>query len=163
MYLAGRQIASHQAPLRGGGHNGNVRHVRPIKRRLQSGTRGLVAHSCIDARLAQDSFGTASSRQHEREAILLQRFKAHDAAVTATLVLQDAGALSRKPACYLYCQTCHGALFAVTGDTKEIVTASLDKSLALWRLQVLSASRPVCHLLDCQHAVMAFKVLFTTY
>ncbi|DBA82342.1 hypothetical protein WJX79_008773 [Trebouxia sp. C0005] len=112
MSLAGRQLASQRATLRGFGQKVSAPHCRPLICRRQLSLTAPLARNCTtDARLAQDTSGTAPSKHHEKEAILLQRYKAHDAAITATLVLQDAG------------------------DTKEVVTASLDKSLALWRLQ----------------------------
>lgn len=111
MSLAGRQLSSRKVLSHGFGKVACVRQARPASHRLRSGT-SYVARNCTDARLAQDNTsGTAPSQRHEREAILLQRYKAHNAAITATLVREDAG------------------------NTKEVVTASLDKSLALWRLQ----------------------------
>ncbi|KAK9835705.1 hypothetical protein WJX74_006335 [Apatococcus lobatus] len=53
----------------------------------------------------------AIREQKGKEAILCQRFKAHNAAVTALLVARD------------------------KGNKKEIITASLDKTLALWNLE----------------------------
>lgn len=46
--------------------------------------------------------------QHQQEAVLCQRFRAHSSALTSVLVLTD------------------------TDEQQEIVTASLDKSVALW-------------------------------
>ena len=93
MSLAGRQLSSRKVLSHGFGKVACVRQARPASHRLRSGT-SYVARNCTDARLAQDNTsGTAPSQRHEREAILLQRYKAHNAAITATLVREDAGAL----------------------------------------------------------------------
>jgi len=95
MSLAGRQLASQRATLRGFGQKTSAPHCRPLICRRQLSLKAPLARNCTtDARLAQDTSGTAPSKHHEKEAILLQRYKAHDAAITATLVLQDAGILS---------------------------------------------------------------------
>ncbi len=114
MSLAGRQFVSHKCSLRGLAQSISPRQIRPLTHRRHSGARNAIARTCTDARLAQpDNSGTAPSQQHEREAILLQRFKAHDAAVTATLVLQDAGALSGDTLSGPYLQQVHPATLSL--------------------------------------------------
>ncbi|KAK9815652.1 hypothetical protein WJX72_007443 [[Myrmecia] bisecta] len=63
-----------------------------------------------------------------REAILCQRVKAHTSAVTASLVLSDGGHL------------------------KELITTSLDKTMALWRLQESEDDTP-CSCADIEEVV----------
>lgn len=111
MSLAGRQLMPHKASLHGLSQSLVTRHVRPITHRQRPSTTRAIARPSTDARLAQKSSTAAPSQRHEKEAVLLQRYKAHGAAITATLVLQDAG------------------------DNKEVISASLDKSMALWRIQ----------------------------
>ncbi|KAL3152801.1 WD repeat-containing protein 90 [Trebouxia sp. C0009 RCD-2024] len=108
MSIAGRQLYSQgfsQQSRRPACASPRLRTLTP---RPQPRRRNAAISCSTDARLTS---GAVSSQRCEKEAILLQRFKAHDAAITASLVLQDAG------------------------GTKELVTASMDKSLALWRLQ----------------------------
>jgi pleiotropic regulator 1 len=71
-------------------------------------------HQAICARLAHPHSAPQQSAPN-REALLLERFKGHTAAVTAVLVTSDAE------------------------QSKEFITSSLDKSVALWNLPLTSA------------------------
>ena len=94
MSLAGRQLMPHKASLHGFSQSFVTRHVRPITPRQRPLTTRAIARPSTDARLAQKNSTAAPSQRREKEAILLQRYKAHGAAITATLVLQDAGAVA---------------------------------------------------------------------
>lgn len=145
MSIAGRQLYSQgfsQQSRRPACASPRLRTLTP---RPQPRRRNAAISCSTDARLTS---GAVSSQRCEKEAILLQRFKAHDAAITASLVLQDAGVLSA-------CTTqvlgvildkfrCLLTRPFLTGGTKELVTASMDKSLALWRLQVIGFACCAC-------------------
>lgn len=116
---------------------------RALTHRPQPRARNAAVRCSTDARLA----GVVSSQQrHEKEAILLQRYKAHDAAVTATLVLHDKctpnAPISDQP--FEFASSLLLIFRLLAGGTKEIVTASLDKSMALWRLQVITTCLCFC-------------------
>ena len=94
MSVAGRQLCSQGVSLHCLRQSNAVRRPRALTHRQQPRIRNVVVRCTTDARLAQDSSGAAPSQSREREAILLQRYKAHEKAITASLVLQDAGTLS---------------------------------------------------------------------
>ena len=149
MTLVGRQLAAQGTSLRGFGQVCNRRVPRPLTSR-QVCRRIANARPCTDARLASDIPESPLTQQVHTEAILLRRYKAHEAAVTATLVLDDKGTTCLKSlssVTLLLCVALSQPHVDVAGDKKEVVTASLDKSLALWRLQVLARLleiKPVC-------------------
>lgn len=91
MTLLGRQLASHGGLLRGFGQACSPRQVRPLMSRPQSSRRTGKNRLCTDATLARDMPESALPQRVASEALLLRRYKAHDAAVTATLVLNDKG------------------------------------------------------------------------
>ena len=85
--------------------------------------------------------------------LLCQRLKAHGSALTAAVVVNDSGKspslLSRSAyaLCSASCVSTHADASCLTGlrracaaACKEVVTSSLDKSVALWRLQVNPAT-----------------------
>lgn len=126
--------------MKGLGQICGPRQVRPLTTRTTH-ARSARKRLCTDATLARDTPESALPQRLDSEALLLRRYKAHDAAVTATLVLDDKG----RPRLLAVAIVTRASLndvylmqlsHLVAGDTKEVVTASLDKSLALWRLQV---------------------------
>lgn len=140
MTLLGRQLPSQGGLFRGFGQACGPRQVRPLTSRPLA-RRTANKRLCTDATLAHDTPESALPQRLDTEALLLRRYKAHDAAVTATLVLDDKGTRRMLAAVTVISPLCGLKLMSPmklsTGDTKEVVTASLDKSLALWRLQVL--------------------------
>ena len=91
MALVGRQLAAQGTTLRGFSQVCNRRVPRPVTTRTQVCRRNANARPCTDARLASDRPESALPQRVHTEAILLRRYKAHQAAVTATLVLDDKG------------------------------------------------------------------------
>lgn len=132
---------------------------RALTYRPQPRARNAAVRCSTDARLA----GVVSSQRHEKEAILLQRYKAHDAAVTATLVLHDKctpnAPILDQP--FEFASPILLILRWLAGGTKEIVTASLDKSMALWRLQVITRCFCFCFCFKFTNCT-ALPWIFTT-
>ena len=94
MSVAGRQLYPQAPSFQGFRQSIAARRPRALTHRQQPRTRNVAVLCATDASLAQDSSGAIPSQSRKREAILLQRFKAHESAITATLVLNDAGTLS---------------------------------------------------------------------
>lgn len=104
MSVAGRQLYSQGFSQQNRLHAFASPRPRALTHRQQPRRRNAAISCSTDARLAS---GAVSSQRCEKEAILLQRYKAHDAAITASLVLQDAGVLSPLPEQYSWKFSCN--------------------------------------------------------
>ena len=104
---------------------------------------------------------TSQRRPTQREAILLERFKGHTAAVTSVLVTSDSGANAHGPEeyvasgttdihlkfTYTFKYTCPVIPLTFLCDAehaKEFATSSLDKTIALWNLSVSLICSRIC-------------------
>lgn len=86
----------------------------------------------------------------ERQTVLCTKFKAHDASLTAAIVYSDApgeechkrSRACRMPALRsLFVETLFLILVCIAIGHKEVVTASLDKTLARWVVEGVSSVR----------------------
>ena len=91
MTLLGRQLASTGGLVKGFGQACPPRQVKPLTVRPRTSRRTAKRSLCTDATVARDTPESALPQRLDSEALLLRRYKAHDAAVTATLVLDDKG------------------------------------------------------------------------